>query len=137
MLRSLTMTFGQRIFGLAMSMSSATRGHSERTWSKSVLLDDLSLSTECRELSGASVPFPFDIHTLFFSEDAVSLETELHHIFSGKRVNHVNERREFFFATPREVREVLGEKIGNLLEFTEDVEATQFRQSRSLWPVVD
>jgi bifunctional DNA-binding transcriptional regulator/antitoxin component of YhaV-PrlF toxin-antitoxin module len=90
-----------------------------------------------RELSGASVPFPFDIHALFFSEDAVSLETELHHIFSGKRVNHVNERREFFFATPREVREVLGEKIGNLLEFTEDVEATQFRQSRSLWPVVD
>jgi hypothetical protein len=90
-----------------------------------------------RELSGASVPFPFDIHALFFSEDAVSLETELHHIFSTKRVNHVNERREFFFATPQEVREVLGDKVGNLLEFTEDVEATQFRQSRSLWPAGD
>jgi hypothetical protein len=90
-----------------------------------------------RELSGASVPFPFDIHALFFSEDAVSLETDLHHIFSTKRVNHVNERREFFFATPQEVREVLGDKVGNLLEFTEDVEATQFRQSRSLWPTED
>jgi len=86
-----------------------------------------------RELSGASVPFPFDVHALFFSEDAVSLETELHHIFGDRRVNHVNERREFFFASPHEVRTVLDERVGNLLEFVEDVEATQFRQSRSLW----
>jgi len=87
-----------------------------------------------RELSGASVPFPFDVHAMFFSEDAVSLETELHHIFADRRVNHVNERREFFFAAPHEVRTVLDERVGNLLEFVEDVEATQFRQSRSLWP---
>jgi cell division septum initiation protein DivIVA len=87
-----------------------------------------------RELGGASVPFPFDVHALFFSQDAVSLETELHHAFADMRVNHVNERREFFFATPHEVRLVLAEKVGNLLEFTEDPEATQYRQSRSLWP---
>lgn len=30
------------------------------------------------ELGGASVPFRFDVHALFFSEDAVSLENELH-----------------------------------------------------------
>jgi hypothetical protein len=87
-----------------------------------------------RELGGASVPFPFDVHALFFSEDAVSLETDLHHIFADRRVNHVNERREFFFTAPHEVRTVLDERVGNLLEFVEDVEATQFRQSRSLWP---
>jgi hypothetical protein len=87
-----------------------------------------------RELGGASVPFPFDVHALFFSDDAVSLETELHHYFAERRVNHVNERREFFFANPHEVRIALAEKVGNLLEFTEEPEATQFRQSKGLWP---
>ena len=64
----------------------------------------------------------------------MTLETELHHAFADKRVNHVNDRREFFFATPQEVLLVLAEKVGNLLESTEDPEATQFRQSKSFWP---
>lgn len=89
-----------------------------------------------RELGDASVPFPFDIHALFFSEDAVTLETELHHAFSARRVNHVNQRREFFFATPAEVHVVLTEKVGNLLEFTEHPEATQYLQSKGYWPGV-
>jgi hypothetical protein len=87
-----------------------------------------------RELGGASVPFPFAVHALFFSEDAVSLEHELHQAFSAKRVNYVNERREFFFVTPHEARLVLAEKVGNLLEFTEAPEATQYMQSRKYWP---
>lgn len=89
------------------------------------------------ELSGASVPFPYDVHALFFSEDAVTLETELHHVFAERRLNHVNERKEFFFATPHDVRVVLDDKVGNLLEFTEVPEATQYLQSRGLWPDVD
>ncbi len=87
-----------------------------------------------KELGDASVPFPFDVHALFFSEDAVSLENELHKTFAAKRVNMVNERREFFFATPEEVRIALAEKIGNLLEFTDDPESTQYLQSRGYWP---
>lgn len=86
------------------------------------------------ELGDASVPFPFDVHALYFSDDAVTLETELHHAFAANRLNHVNARREFFFATPTEVRTVLAEKVGNLLEFTEDPEATQYNQSRKYWP---
>lgn len=86
------------------------------------------------ELGGASVPFRFDTHALFFSEDAVSLETELHVHFSDRRVNMVNERREFFFATPAEVREVLVSKVGSLLEFTEHADSTEFLQSRRYWP---
>jgi hypothetical protein len=88
------------------------------------------------ELSGASVPFPYDVHALFFSEDAVSLETELHHVFAERRLNHINERKEFFFATPHDVRLILDEKVGGLLEFTEVPEATQYLQSRGLWPDV-
>lgn len=87
-----------------------------------------------RELGDASVPFPFDVHALFFSEDAVSVEAELHRVFADHRVNVINQRREFFFATPAQVRAVLLEKLGNLLEFTEQPEATQYLQSRKYWP---
>jgi hypothetical protein len=87
-----------------------------------------------RELGDASVPFPFDIHALFFSDDAVTLENELHKIFADRRVNHVNLRREFFFATPQEVHDALQLKIGALLEFHEDSESTQYLQSRKYWP---
>jgi len=86
------------------------------------------------ELGGASVPFRFDVHGLFFSEDAVTLETELHQHFAGRRVNHANTRKEFFFTNPREVREVLTSKVGNLLEFTEGAESAEYLQSVRYWP---
>jgi len=88
-----------------------------------------------RELGDASVPFPFDVHAMFFAEDAVSVETALHRAFETRRVNHVNLRREFFFATPSEVREALLElQAGNLLDFADYAEATQFLQSKRYWP---
>jgi hypothetical protein len=43
-------------------------------------------------------------------------------------------RKEFFFATPAEVRDVLVEKVRNLLEFNEYAEATEYLQSINLWP---
>ena len=58
-----------------------------------------------RELGDASVPFPFDVHAMFFADDAVTVEADLHRAFADRRVNHVNQRREFFFATPAEVRD--------------------------------
>ena len=82
-----------------------------------------------RELGDASVPFSFDVHALFFSDDAVGVETELHHRFAAKRVNRINARREFFYATPAEVRDALKDIAGNLLEFTEEPEAEQYRLS--------
>lgn len=87
-----------------------------------------------RELGSASVPFRFDVHALFFSEDAVSLEAELHRHFADRAVNRVNSRKEFFFATPAEVRDVLEERVGSLLEFTDRAEATEFFQSVGEWP---
>jgi len=89
------------------------------------------------ELSGASVPFRFDVHALFFSEDAVSLENELHQHFAERSVNMANRRKEFFFATPAEVREALIDKVGHLLEFTENAEATEYLQSIRYWPQLD
>ena len=86
------------------------------------------------ELGGASVPFRFDVHALFFSEDAVTLENELHAHFADRAVNRANPRKEFFFATPAEVRKVLTAKVGNLLEFSEHADATEFLQSVGSWP---
>lgn len=86
------------------------------------------------ELGDASVPFRYDTHALYFSEDAVTLENELHKAFAHRRVNFVNERREFFFATPREVRDVLMQKVGGLLEYNETPDAPEFYQSLGHWP---
>jgi hypothetical protein len=35
----------------------------------------------------ASVPFPYDVHALFFSGDAITIENELHKAFADRRVN--------------------------------------------------
>lgn len=85
-----------------------------------------------RELSDASVPFNFDVHALHFSEDAVGIEAELHRRFARAKVNRINNRREFFYATPAEVREALLQVDGNVLEYTEEPEAEQFRQSEAI-----
>lgn len=81
-----------------------------------------------RELSDASVPFNFDIHALFFSKDAVGIETEMHERLTKVRVNIVNQRREFFRATPLEVKGLLSELAGELLQFDEVPEAIEYRQ---------
>ncbi len=83
-----------------------------------------------RELGDASVPFRFDVHTLFFAEDAVSVETKLHQAFEAKRVNKINLRREFFYATPEEVLAVLKNTVGEVIEYTAHPEAEEFRLSR-------
>lgn len=82
------------------------------------------------ELGDASVPFRYDVHALFFSDDAVGIEAALHRKLEAERVNRVNLRREFFYATPAKVKELLLEEAGNLLEFVEVPEASEFQQSR-------
>lgn len=85
-----------------------------------------------RELGDASVPFTFDVHALFFSEDAFSIETMLHRHFAEQRVNRINTRREFFYATPEQVLEVLREHKVALVEYTTEAAAEEFRASREL-----
>ncbi len=82
-----------------------------------------------RELSDASVPFNFDVHALFFSDDAYGIEAEMHRRLADRRVNRVNLRREFFYATPAEARDLLKELTGELLQFDEAPEALEYHQS--------
>lgn len=85
-----------------------------------------------RELGDASVPFRFDVHALIFSDDAVSLEGQLHRALEERKVNQVNTAREFFYATPSEVREHLSRIQGpHLLEYRDDPEAAEWRASGS------
>jgi hypothetical protein len=82
-----------------------------------------------RELGDASVPFHFDVHAMIFSDDAVGLEAALHREFEAKRVNLVNTRREFFYASAQEVRDVLHRLRGSLLSYVDDAEALEWHQS--------
>ena len=85
-----------------------------------------------RELGDASVPFLFDVHALFFSKDAVGIETMLHQQFAPQRVNLVNLRREYFYTTPVQVREALLEHHVELVEYQEDAPANEFSISKEL-----
>jgi hypothetical protein len=86
-----------------------------------------------RELGDASVPFTFDVHALIFSQDAVGLESRLHSQFADRRVNRVNLRREFFYATPAEVRDALAAiDSAFLLSFDERPTAFEWLQSEGI-----
>jgi hypothetical protein len=85
-----------------------------------------------RELGDASVPFRFDVHALFFSDDAVGVEAELHRRFAHARVNRINLRREYFYTTPASVKSALADVAGNLLQFIEHPEAEQYRSSEQI-----
>jgi FtsZ-binding cell division protein ZapB len=87
-----------------------------------------------KELSDASVPFNFDVHALFFADDAVGIENKMHQQLADRRVNRVNTRREFFYATPAEARELLMQLTGDLLQFDEAPEALEFHQSVNTTP---
>lgn len=84
------------------------------------------------ELGGASVPFKFDVHTLVFSEDALGLESALHNALADRRVNLVNQRREYFYSTPEEVRDLLAKHHGQLLHYDSDAEALEWHQSTTI-----
>ena len=82
------------------------------------------------ELGSASVPFKFDVHSFIFSEDAVTLEKNLHEALSAKRVNKVNLRKEFFYTTVEEL-EALVSEIDSTAEFNKTMLAEEYRQSLS------
>ncbi|CAM4519591.1 DUF4041 domain-containing protein [Nocardia ninae] len=81
------------------------------------------------DLNNSSVPFKYDVHTMHFDRDAAGIEAELHRRLADRRVNRVNSRREFFRATPAEVREHMQELVGDLLVFTDFPEAEDYRRS--------
>ena len=81
-----------------------------------------------RELGDASVPFPFDIHALIYSENAPELETKLHNYFWDRRVNWANNRKEFFRVSLDEVATAI-RGCGLSAEVLAVPEAKEYRQT--------
>ena len=95
----------QNIHQKALSMAQQTRagyvyiisniGSFGKNIHKIGLTRRLNPMDRIEELSNASVPFPFDVHAFIYSDDAPALEAKLHQIFSDKRVNAINYRKEY------------------------------------------
>jgi hypothetical protein len=88
-----------------------------------------------RELSAASVPFPFDVHAMIFCENAPELESLLHKRFNNRRMNKENGRKEFFRVSLDEIVRVVHEVDLELrickseVTFTKVAEASDYRKT--------
>ena len=81
------------------------------------------------ELGDASVPFNFDVHAMIFSDDAPRLEAALHNAFADRKLNFVNQRREFFRVSLDEIKKVVKENYDQSVEFIDLAPAEQYRES--------
>jgi hypothetical protein len=81
------------------------------------------------ELGDASVPFNFDVHAMIFSDDAPALEAALHRAFENRKLNMVNQRREFFHVTLDEIKDVVKKNFDKTVEFIDVPDAEQYRVS--------
>lgn len=84
-----------RVGDLEALPASATSAPSDHAWSRSHNRR-LDPTDRIRELVGASVRLPCDVHALYFSDAAVALEAQLHAEFAHRRLDQVTLRREFF-----------------------------------------
>ncbi|CAI1880030.1 MULTISPECIES: GIY-YIG nuclease family protein [Serratia] len=81
-----------------------------------------------KELSGASVPFDFDVHAMISCDDAPALEKTLHDHLERYRINRVNLRKEFFrVELSRIINEV--ERHHGRVDYIADPAALQYLQS--------
>lgn len=84
-----------------------------------------------RELGDASVPFEFDVHSMIYSEDAPSLERQLHKVFLRMQMNKVNPRKEFFKVTLNDIKAEI-DKLGINPKWTMTADAKQYRETLAL-----
>ena len=81
------------------------------------------------ELGDASVPFDFDVHAMIFTDDAPGLEAALHNAFADRKLNYINQRREFFNVSLDEIKEVIYKNYDKTVEFVDVPPAEQYRES--------
>jgi hypothetical protein len=105
-------SFGERVFKIGMTRR-------------------LEPMDRVHELGDASVPFAFDVHAIIWSEDAPALENALHRHFHYRRLNLVNERKEFFEIQIDEIVQAVHALHGEI-EITKIAEAKEYRQSRAI-----
>jgi Domain of unknown function (DUF4041)/Meiotically up-regulated gene 113 len=81
-----------------------------------------------KELSSASVPFQFDVHSIIYSENAPALESDLHKHFAKQKLNLVNQRKEFFKVKIDDI-EIKLKDMGISADFVREPEAQQYKET--------
>jgi hypothetical protein len=81
------------------------------------------------ELGDASVPFPFDLHAMLYSDNAPELESALHQLFADRRLNMVNPRREFYHSVDLEEVQTFVRSRGLSAQFVKNAEAREYRET--------
>lgn len=84
------------------------------------------------ELGDASVPFNFDVHAMIFTDDAPALEAALHKAFEDRKLNMVNQRREFFYVSLNEIKDVIKKNYDKTVEWIDVPDAEQYRVSQKM-----
>lgn len=84
-----------------------------------------------KELGDASVPFIFDVHAIIYSEDAPRLEHSLHKKYADRRINMVNNRKEFFRISLDELEEELS-TISPDTELVRKPEAREYKETQAI-----
>ncbi|MCU6209119.1 GIY-YIG nuclease family protein [Enterobacter cloacae] len=81
-----------------------------------------------KELSGAAVPFDFDVHAMISCDDAPALEKTLHDHLESYRINRINLRKEFFRVELSKIIDEVERHHGQV-EYIADPVALQYLQS--------
>ncbi|WP_236278232.1 GIY-YIG nuclease family protein [Enterobacter bugandensis] len=81
-----------------------------------------------KELSGAAVPFDFDVHAMISCNDAPALEKTLHDHLESYRINKINLRKEFFRVELSKIIDEVERHHGQV-EYIADPVALQYLQS--------
>jgi hypothetical protein len=81
------------------------------------------------ERGDASVPFPFDVHVMLFSDNAPELESALHELVQDRTINLVNLRREFYRDVDLDEIETFVKQRGLSAQFIRFAEPREYRQS--------
>lgn len=84
------------------------------------------------ELGDASVPFPYDVHALIFSDNAPDLEAKIHEHFFNDRINKLNNRKEFFRGNILQIEKVVKDHYDKIVDVVKEPPAEQYRESLRL-----
>jgi hypothetical protein len=88
------------------------------------------------ELSGASVPFEFDIHAVIETDNAPALEYKIHQQFVDMRINKINMRKEFFRVTLNDIRARV-ESLARGKDYLGDVTWTEKARAQNYYDSLD
>jgi hypothetical protein len=106
-------SFGERVFKIGMTRR-------------------LEPMERIRELGDASVPFPFDLHVMLYSDNAPELENALHKLVQDRTINLVNLRKEFYQDVDLDEIEAFVKKRGLSAQFIKVAEAREYRETLAL-----